>query len=166
MSFSSHSGRGRPRVGTYLRVAARNRTQSFILIDDGFDELEVISFLHKFRQKGLPIKSVSLFDSLVVGRQGVGLQADYELADSPIEGSEECLLILPAGGRNGDMLRRDARVKSLLQKLSKGKASFVVTDGQSSLATDVDRLLTRPLQQPTEGQDLGEFVDSLTDKMV
>lgn len=48
------------------RNKKKKRTQSYILIGDGFDELEVVYFLHKFRQAGLSIKSVSLFDKLVL----------------------------------------------------------------------------------------------------
>jgi len=139
----------------------RRKSQAYILIGDGFDELEVVYFLHKFRQAGLSIKSVSLFDRLVYSRQGVGLEADYALADKPFDEQRECLLILPAGGRNGDMLRRDARVKSLLQTLNASKAEIAVTDADSHLADDVDRLMSRPTYQPGFGQDLGEFVDLL-----
>jgi putative intracellular protease/amidase len=140
-----------------------SRAQSFILIGDGFDELEVVYFLHKFRQAGLPIKSVSLFDKLVYSRQGVGLEADYALADGPFDSKKECLIILPAGGRNGDVLRRDARIKTLLKSLNEGNADIAVTDRKSNLASDVDRLMSRPTYQPDGDQDLGEFVDSLTE---
>jgi putative intracellular protease/amidase len=144
----------------------KKRSQSYILIGDGFDELEVVYFLHKFRQAGLSIKSVSLFDKLVFSRQGVGLKADYALAEQPLDPMNECLLILPAGGRNGDMLRRDARVKSLLQAFDNGNGRVAVTNGSSKLATDVERLMKHPTFQPQTGQDLSEFVDDLTDRSV
>ncbi|MEZ4646954.1 MAG: DJ-1/PfpI family protein [Chloroflexota bacterium] len=110
------------------RNQKQKRTATYILIDDGFDELEVIYFLHKFRRAGLPIKSVSLFNTLVFSRQGVGLKADYQLADHPIDPSQDCLLVLPTGGRNGDMLRRDARIKSLLCDFTKGNGRIAITN--------------------------------------
>lgn len=144
----------------------KKRPQSYILIGDGFDELEVVYFLHKFRQAGLSIKSVSLFDKLVFSRQGVGLKADYALAENPLETANDCLLILPAGGRNGDMLRRDARVKSLLQSFDDGNGRVAVTNSNSKLAIDVEKLMKHPTYQPQVGQDLGEFVENLTERAV
>jgi hypothetical protein len=144
----------------------KNRSQSYILIGDGFDELEVVYFLHKFRQAGLSIKSVSLFDKLVFSRQGVGLKADYALGEKPLDPNKDCLLILPAGGRNGDMLRRDARVKSLLQAFDDGNGRVAITNSSSKLATDVEKLMSQPTYRPQIDQDLGEFVDNLTERAV
>jgi putative intracellular protease/amidase len=150
------------------RNSKKNRSQSYILIGDGFDELEVIYFLHKFRQAGLSIKSVSLFDKLVYSRQGVGLKADYALADKPFDpGGEDCLLILPSGGRNGDALRRDARVKSLLMAFNSGRGRVAVTGSDSHLAEDVEQVFSDrlTLHHRTE-QGLEEFVKSLTERIV
>ncbi|MFQ5398890.1 MAG: DJ-1/PfpI family protein [Anaerolineae bacterium] len=153
-------------LSTHGNSSSRKRPQTYILIGDGFDELEVVYCLHKFRQAGLSIKSVSLFDKIVYSRQGVGLKADYELADRPFDPSEDNLLILPSGGRNGEVLRRDARVKSLLQALDGGKGHVAVTSNDSSLANDVGRLLSRPAYQPYFGQDVSEFVDLLAEQVV
>ncbi len=144
----------------------KKRSQSYILIGDGFDELEVVYFLHKFRQAGLSIKSVSLFDKLVFSRQGVGLKADYALSEKPLDAMNDCLLILPTGGRNGDVLRRDARVKSLLQAFDNGNGRVAITNGSSKLATDVKQLMKHPTFLPQVGQDLSEFVDNLTERTV
>ena len=146
------------------RNSKKRRPQSFILIGDGFDELEVVYFLHKFRQAGLFIKSVSLFDKLVFSRQGVGLKADFALAERPFNPTNDCLLILPAGGRNGEMLRHDARVKSLLQAFDDGNGRVAITNGSSDLASDVGQLMNRPTYQPNIDQDLGDFVELLTDR--
>ncbi len=146
------------------RNSKKKRPQSFILIGDGFDEFEVVYFLHKFRQAGLSIKSVSLFDKLVFSRQGVGLKADYALAERPFEPVNECLLILPTGGRNGEILRHDARVKSLLQAVDGGNGRVAITNGHSDLASEVGQLMQRPTYQPNMDQDLGEFVESLADR--
>ena len=153
---------------TQYRRRRKKRPSAFILIGDGFDELEVIYFLHKFRQAGISIKSVSLFNNLVFSRQGVGLKADYSLADKPfVESADDCFLILPTGGRNGDALRRDARVKSLLRSFDQGSGRVILTDSNSELAQDVRRLLSQRPSWPRHGSErLDEFVDSLTQKMV
>jgi hypothetical protein len=146
----------------------KNRSQSYILIGDGFDELEVIFFLHKFRQAGLSIKSVSLFDKLVYSRQGVGLKADYALADKPFDPrDDDCLLILPAGGRNGDALRHDARVKSLLMSLNSGRGRVAVTDSNSDLGDDVEQVFSDRLTLHRKAeQGIEDFVSSLTERIV
>ena len=146
----------------------RNRSHSYILIGDGFDELEVIYFLNKFRQAGLSIKSVSLFNKLVYSRQGVGLKADYALADKPFNPrDDDCLLILPAGGRNGDALRHDARVKSLLTSLKRGRGRVAVTDSGNALGSDVEQVFSDRLTLHRKAeQGLEDFVMSLTERMV
>lgn len=148
------------------RNRKKNRAPVYILIGDGFDELEVIYFLHEFRQAGLPIKSVSLFDGLVFSRQGVGLKADFSLADRPIDTADNCWLILPSGGRNGEALRRDARVKTLLRAVNSGNGMVVVTDSGSDLADDVTQVVTeRPSFVRGNGQNLADFVQGLASKM-
>ena len=149
------------------RNGRKNRSQSYILIGDGFDELEVIYFLNKFRQAGLSIKSVSLFDKLVYSRQGVGLKADYALADKPFDpNGEDCLLILPSGGRNGDALRRDARVKSLLMAFNGGRGRVAVTGSNSNLANDVEQVFSDRLTLHHKAeQGLEDFVKTLTERV-
>jgi hypothetical protein len=149
------------------RNSKKKRTLTYILIGDGFDELEVIVFLHKFRQAGLPIKSVSLFNQLVFSHQGVGIKADFALADKPIDPNQECWLVLPSGGRNGDVLRNDVRVKSLLKTFNLGQGSVIITDSGSELAGDVSALITeRPSLSRSSTQNLEEFVEGLTNQVV
>ena len=150
------------------RNGKKKRSQSYILIGDGFDELEVIYFLHNFRQAGLSIKSVSLFDKLVYSRQGVGLKADYALADKPFDPlGDDCLLILPSGGRNGDALRHDARVKSLLMEFSSGRGRVAVTGGNRHLVDDVEQVCSdRVTLTHKAEQALEDFVKSLTERIV
>lgn len=151
------------KMSTRYRNQKRKRTQSYILIGDGFDEYEVICFLHKFRQAGLFIKSVSLFGKLVFSRQGVGLKADYALADAPFDPQDDCLVILPSGGRNGDVLRRDARVKKLLVSMNEGNGRVAITDESCHLALDVDDVLkSTPALRQASDQCIEEFVESLT----
>lgn len=144
------------------RNQKQRRTTTYVLIDDGFDELEVIYILHKFRCAGLLIKSVSLFNPLVFSRQGVGLKADCQLADHPINPEQDFLLVLPTGGRNGDMLRRDARIKTLLCDVNKGNGRIAITNADSQLAQDVAQLMqNRPAYQPQINQNFNDFIDTL-----
>jgi hypothetical protein len=145
-------------------IPTSQKIPTYILIGDGFDEFEVVMVLHKFRQAGLYIKSVSLFGQLVYSRQGVGLKADYRLCDRPFDPLTESLIILPSGGYNGDMLRHDVRVKSLLEALDLGEGYVAVTDSGQNLTHDVRQVVkNRPLLHPYPGQNPEEFITALTD---
>lgn len=145
-------------------IPATQKIPAYILIGDGFDEFEVVLMLHKFRQAGLFIKSVSLFGQLVYSRQGVGLKADYRFCDRPFDPLTESLIILPSGGYNGDMLRHDARIKSMLEAINLGDGYVAVTDSGQNLTHDVRRVVeNRPLLCPYPGQNLEEFISTLTD---
>ena len=139
---------------------------AYLLIGDGFDELEVVTFLHRFRRTGLFIKSVSLFGQLVYSRQGIGLKTDYRLCDRPFDPLTSALFILPSGGYNGDMLRHDARIKSMLKTIDLGKGYVAVTDSGQNLTNDVHQIMTkRPLLHPFPGQDLDSFITTLIDRI-
>ena len=153
-------------MSVQIRSTRKKRIQTYIIFGDGFDELEVVSFLHKFRREGIGIKSVSLFHKLVVSCQGVALKADYALAELPLDPEGHYLFILPSGGRNGDVLRKDARVKALLAGVNPGNCNVVVTDGRSHLARDVDNLLASPTAwQPPLGLEIADLVDALADQV-
>ena len=110
---------------------------------------------------------MSLFDKLVYSRQGVGLKADFALAEHPFDKQSKCLLILPSGGVNGDKLRRDIRVRMLLEKMNKGKGRVVLTDSDSEFAIEVGRIMTTQSSCLSRvDQCLEEFIDMLTSRMV
>ena len=144
----------------------KKRPHTYILIGDGFDEWEVVYFLHKFRLAGLSIKSISLFNKFVTSCQGVALKTDYALADRPFDPADEYVLILPSRGRNAEVLRHDARIKSLLENVNRGRGRVVVTESGGNLVTDVAQIITaRPTYRPQMGEQLEEFVDTLTNQI-
>lgn len=147
------------------KVSSKKPAESYILIDEGFDELEVIQFLHRFRQEGLYIKSVSLFNKLVFSCHGVGIKADLSLDQAPTDPSPESLLILPTGGLNGDRLRKDARVRTLLQAFNNNKAHVAVTGSNENLIDDIFRLGATQTHKQNSGQELAEFVDILASRI-
>ena len=147
------------------KVSSKNLSESYILIDEGFDELEVIQFLHRFRQEGLYIKSVSLFNKLVFSRHGVGIKADLSMDEAPKDPTPESLLILPTGGHNGDRLRQDARVRSLLQTFQDNKAQVAVTSNNENLIDDLYRLGATQTHKQENGQDLTDFIDILASRI-
>jgi putative intracellular protease/amidase len=147
------------------KLSSRNLAETYILIDEGFDELEVIQFLHRFRQEGLHIKSVSLFNKLVFSQHGVGIKADLSIDETPANPSSDTLLILPTGGQNGDNLRRNARVRSLLQTFADHKAKVAVTGNNETLIDDLYRSGATETHRPNNGQALADFVDTLASRV-
>jgi putative intracellular protease/amidase len=146
-------------------TTTKNLSESYMLIDEGFDELEVIQVLHRFRQEGLHIKTVSLFNKLVFSHHGVGLKADLSLDETPKDPSPDTLLILPIGGHNSDNLRRNARVRTLLQTFTSNKARVVLTGNDETLIDDLYRSGTTQTHRPNSGQALSEFVDILASRV-
>lgn len=149
----------------FTNTTTKNLSESYILIDEGFDELEVIQVLHRFRQEGLHIKTVSLFNKLVFSHHGVGLKADLSLDETPKVPSPDTILILPIGGHNSDNLRRNARVRTLLQNFTSNKARVVLTGNDETLIDDLYRSGTTQTHRPNNGQDLSEFVDILASRV-
>lgn len=149
----------------FNKLSSKNLTETYILIDEGFDELEVIQFLHRFRQEGLHIKSVSLFNKLVYSHHGVALKADLSLDETPKDPSPDTLIILPTGGHNGDNLRRNARVRSLLQAFNNNKARVAVTGNDDVFIDDLYRCGTTQAHRQRSGQELSEFVDALASRV-
>ena len=148
------------------KVSSKNHGESYILIDEGFDELEVIQFLHRFRQEGLYIKTVSLFNKLVFSRHGVGIKADLAFDEAPTDPTPGSLLILPTGGHNGDRLRYDARVRSLLQAFNDNKAQVAVTSSNDTqLIDDIFRVGATQTHKQSSGQKLDEFIDILASRI-
>jgi putative intracellular protease/amidase len=145
--------------------SSKNPIETYILIDEGFDELEVIQVLHRFRQEGLHIKSVSLFNKLVFSRHGVGIKADISIEEAPTNPSSESLLILPTGGHNGDRLRKDTRVRNLLEVFYTNKAQIAVTGRDDDLIDDIYRLGTIQPHKQNSGQELADFVDILASRI-
>jgi putative intracellular protease/amidase len=147
------------------KLYSKNLSETYILIDEGFDELEVIQFLHRFRQEGLYIKSVSLFNKLVYSRHGVGIKADLSLDEAPTDPTPESLLVLPTGGHNGDRLRKDARVRTLLQAFNNNNAQVAVTGCDENLIDDLYRSGTIYTHRQHSGQALADFVDILASRI-
>lgn len=147
------------------KLSSRSTAETYILIDEGFDELEVIQFLHRFRQDGLHIKTISLFNKLVFSHHGVGLKADLSFEEAPTDPSPATLLILPTGGHNGDNIRRNANVRTLLQSFNNNKAKVAVTGNDETLLDDLYRSGTTQTHKPNNGQELAEFVDVLASRV-
>jgi putative intracellular protease/amidase len=88
-----------------------------ILIADGFEETETITWLSLVRQAGLCIKSVGLTRGLVSGAHGISLKPDLALAELEpwLNTTAIRAVVLPGGGPSLARLEADPRTHRLLR---------------------------------------------------
>jgi putative intracellular protease/amidase len=100
-----------------------------ILISDGFEELETITWLTALRQAGLCVKTVGLTRGLVSGAYGIWLKPDLTFADLDhfLDTTSIRLVILPNGGQSLAGLEADPRVHKLLRQVVEQRGQ-IVTD--------------------------------------
>lgn len=90
-----------------------------VVVADGFDEKEIVTFLSLLRQEGLCVKSVGLTSGLTGGTHGVWLKPDLTFADVEdfMDATPISMVILPEGGQNLVRMENDPRVHRLLRQV-------------------------------------------------
>lgn len=83
----------------------------YILLVDGFEEIEALEPLDIMRRAGLSVKTVGVSDMRITGAHGITVEADIAMADVAAEDME--LLMLP-GGPGHVNLDADNAVQGLL----------------------------------------------------
>jgi len=89
--------------------------QVIVPFTEGFEEIECLTVVDVLRRAGLSVTLASLDGDLVTGRSNIVVQADATLdavADQPWD-----LVVLPGGLPNAFLLRDDARVQALAQRI-------------------------------------------------
>lgn len=108
---------------------AKHNRCTLIVITDGFDETETITYLSLLRRAGLCVKSVGLTSGLVASAHGVKLVPDLALAD--IDGLADSAtigaVILPEGGQTLSRLESDPRVHRLLRQVAAQGGQIVIS---------------------------------------
>lgn len=88
---------------------------SFVFLAHGFEEIETITVIDILRRAGIPVKSVSITDSLQVsGAHGITVTADCIYSDTNFENAE--WLICPGGLPGAENLHTYAPLQALLLK--------------------------------------------------
>jgi len=146
-------------------LPTRNRSQrcSYVLLVDGFDEIEAITVLGTLRRAGLCVKGVGLTGGLVGGAHGMWLKPDMtftELCDQAAAATVGVLL-LPEGRRCLARLETDPRFQRVVGqvfagggRVAAGRAGMrlvrriVLQDG--TVADDPPGLIGREVGQSTE----------------
>lgn len=89
--------------------------QSFLFLANGFEEIEALTAVDVLRRAGIPVKTVSITESLqVTGAHGITVKADV-LYDNTLFDSPEWL-ILPGGLPGADNLYDFAPLCGLLER--------------------------------------------------
>ncbi len=96
-----------------------NMSKVYILMADGFEEIEGITVVDLLRRARIDIKMVSITDTLkVVTSHNIEIKADILLSDIINEGEQEMadMLVLPGGMKGTNNLKASAEVDSLIRK--------------------------------------------------
>ncbi|MBN2392981.1 MAG: DJ-1/PfpI family protein [Anaerolineae bacterium] len=145
---------------------ANHRECALIIIADGFDEQEVITFLSLMRRAGLCVKSVSLTSGPTGSAHGVEIIPDLIFSDLAefLNAAPASMVILPEWEKNLTRLENDPRVHRLLRQVVAQKGQ--VATGPQGLrivrAAEVwndEQIKTVLVRQP--GQSLEAFTLSL-----
>ena len=95
--------------------------ETYLFLAKGFEEVEALTAVDVLRRADIPVKTVSITDSLQVeGAHGIPVTADCLFADTNFDDAE--WLILPGGMPGSTNLRDSERVIALIRTLhSAGK---------------------------------------------
>lgn len=98
--------------------------QSFIFLANGFEEIEALTAVDVMRRAGIPVKTVSITESLqVTGAHGISVRADV-LYDSTLFDDPEWL-VLPGGLPGADNLYNFAPLQGLLERQAASPAGRI-----------------------------------------
>lgn len=84
----------------------------YLLLADGFEEIEALTAVDVLRRGGVSVKTVAIGDKTVVGAHGISVSADITLGEMDKEDME--MLILPGGSPGTENLDNCSEVHSLL----------------------------------------------------
>lgn len=89
----------------------------YILVADGFEEIEGLTVVDLLRRARIDIKMVSITDTLkVVTSHGIEIRADILLSDISDETELADILVLPGGLKGTNNLKASAEVDALIRK--------------------------------------------------
>ncbi len=146
-----------------------HRTQTVLLLADGFDEAAVGLILARLRQQGLAVSLVGLRSKRVSGAHGLVIVPDMSL-DRLLEiASPISALILPGGAGHLARLRVDPRVSSLLQRSIVEAAILVGLGGQvAQTVVELAESNGRSIEviKPEAGAYLEDFACTLARQLV
>ncbi|MEM5853604.1 MAG: DJ-1/PfpI family protein [Candidatus Aenigmatarchaeota archaeon] len=92
----------------------------FVLLADGFEEIEAVTVIDVLRRAGINVDVVSVSGTWVTGSHEVKLMVDRRLNDINFEKYDG--VVLPGGSKGVNNLLKSAKLKEILEKMNeKGK---------------------------------------------
>ncbi|MDE6007365.1 MAG: DJ-1/PfpI family protein [Muribaculaceae bacterium] len=89
--------------------------ESYVFLADGFEEIEALTPVDVLRRAGIPVKTVSVMDSVeVTGAHGIKVEADTHFSE--VEFGAPTWLILPGGMPGAQNLHDYEPLAALLKK--------------------------------------------------
>jgi len=118
---------------------------------EGVEEMEMVAVVDVLRRADVHVCMASLDGKTVVGRSNVVIEADAALADVADQAWD--MVVLPGGLPNANLLRDDANVKAVVERLrSERKSIAAICAAPTALAaygiTAGKRVTSYPACQP------------------
>lgn len=105
----------------------------YILLPQGFEEIEALVPADLLRRAGIPVKLVALDQLAVTGGQGVTVQADLLLSQARAEDAE--LIFLPGGRLGVDNLKQSGAARDfILEGVRQGRQIAAICAAPTWLA--------------------------------
>ena len=89
---------------------------------EGVEEIEFVSVVDLLRRAGVEVCMASLDGEAVTGRSGIAIVADAKLSDVADEDWD--MVVLPGGLPNAHLLRDDASVRAVVERLRAERKSI------------------------------------------
>lgn len=138
------------------------KNQILILLAAGFDELETVYSLKRFRESSLPVTLIGLSAGLIKGNNGLIIHPDASFDQIPSKPLSK-LIVIPGSKMCTTSLMSDPRVHRLLNAhLEADHYVAVLTEAESILAqVGFNNSSTSPNFLSQQSRDLSEFVTEL-----
>lgn len=106
----------------------------YLILGDGFEEIEAVTPLDILRRAGIDVLSVGLSGKTATGSHGIVVTADREIGEVSADDAE--MLILPGGGKGVESIRRNKKCVELIKAFGEsGKLVAAICAAPSVLAS-------------------------------
>lgn len=139
----------------------RSRNQVVILVETGFDEVEVAWCVRRFREHGAEVALVSPSAGLIASNHGMKVRPD-ETIDAYSWSVAPRLVIVPGSSSCAERLATDPRIRRLLSKVVDGHGLVAFMKAAQPIGRLGSGHTSHCLTQGR--QELGEFVSYLVDR--
>lgn len=91
-------------------------TVVYVLLAEGFEEVEALTPVDLLRRAGVEVKLVGVTDKTIYGAHGIGVEADLEMDKADFSHAE--MVVLPGGMPGTTNLYADTRVTAAVRKMA------------------------------------------------